>query len=310
MEYRKLGRTDLITSFIGLGTLQFGGELGKQFTQIEIDRIIAAAADSGINFVDTAECYGHHQVESLIGKAIGENRKHWIVATKFGHIFNNFMDRIPYWSPKSVTEQLERFLKALGTDYVDLYQFHSGNNKDFDEEGLWMTLERHVKSGKIRYLGISIQHALVINDDLYQIKSAEKVKAQTIQVVYNRLSRDAERLLLPYCKKNGLGVIARIPLARGFLGGKYSIEHMFPANDLRSKQNKKMTTDMINDVEEIKKREVPESMDMAQYALQWILRQPGVTTCVVSCKNVEQVKKNSLEGLDLEYKQKLGTDFV
>ena len=299
MKYRKLGFTDLITSVIGLGTYQFGGEWGKQFTQIEIDRIVGTAADSGINFIDTAECYGDHQVESSIGKAIGQNRKHWIIATKFGHTFNDFMDRTPNWSPKNVTEQLERSLKALRTDYVDLYQFHSGNNKDFDEEGLWLTLGRHMQSGKIRYLGISIQHAVVMNDDLYQIKSAEKVNAQTVQVVYNRLSRDAERLLLPYCKKNGLGVIARIPLARGFLSGKYSIEHTFPADDLRSKQDKKITTDMINNVEEIKKKEVPKGMDMAQYALQWILHQPGVTTCVVGCKNVEQVKKNSLEKLDL-----------
>ena len=299
MKYRKLGFTDLITSVIGLGTYQFGGEWGKQFTQIEIDRIVGTAADSGINFIDTAECYGDHQVESSIGKAIGKNRKHWIIATKFGHTFNDFMSRTPNWSPQNVTEQLERSLKALRTDYVDLYQFHSGNNKDFDEEGLWMTLGRHIQSGKIRYLGISIQHAVVMNDDLYQIKSAGKVNAQTVQVVYNRLSRDAERLLLPYCKKNGLGVIARIPLARGFLSGKYSIEHTFPADDLRSKQDKKITTDMINNVEEIKKKEVPKGMDMAQYALQWILHQPGVTTCVVGCKNVEQVKKNSLEKLDL-----------
>ena len=254
MKYRKLGFTDLVTSVIGLGTYQFGGEWGKQFTQIEIDRIVGTAADSGINFIDTAECYGDHQVESSIGKAIGKNRKHWIIATKFGHTFNDFMGRTPNWSPQNVTEQLERSLKALRTDYVDLYQFHSGNNKDFDEEGLWMTLGRHIQSGKIRYLGISIQHAVVMNDDLYQIKSAEKVNAQTVQVVYNRLSRDAERLLLPYCKKNGLGVIARIPLARGFLSGKYSIEHTFPADDLRSNQDKKMTTDMINNVEEIKKK--------------------------------------------------------
>jgi len=294
MEYRKLGQTDLNTSIIGLGTFPFGGEWGKQFTQVEIDQIISSAADNGINFIDTAECYGEHQVESLIGKAIGKNRDHWIVATKFGHIYNGFMDRIPDWSPKGVTGQLEQSLKALGTDYVDLYQFHSGDNKDFDEDGLWTALERHVQSGKIRYLGISIQHGAVMNDDLYQLESAAKVNASIVQIVYNRLSRDAERLFLPYCEKNGLGVIARIPLARGFLSGKYTIDHPFPVNDLRSNQDRRMTVGMVNAAQEIKEKEVPDGMDMTQYALHWILRQSAVSSCVVGCKDVGQVKRNSL----------------
>ena len=92
MKYRKLGYTDLNTSVIGLGTFQFGGEWGKQFVQKEIELIAAATVDRGINFIDTAECYGDHQVESLIGKAISNNRAHWIVATKFGHKYNGFID--------------------------------------------------------------------------------------------------------------------------------------------------------------------------------------------------------------------------
>lgn len=298
MRFRKLGSTNLDVSVIGLGTFQFGGEWGKQFAQIEINQIVKTAADRGINFIDTAECYGNHQVESFIGKAISNNRDHWIIATKFGHTFNGFMDRSSDWSPKGVTKQLERSLKALRTDYIDLYQFHSGGNEDFEQDGLWTALDKHVKSGKIRNLGISIQHATVMNDDLFQLKSAKKVNAKVIQVVYNRFSRDAERLLLPYCEKNELGVIARIPLARGFLSGKYSNEYLFPTNDLRSSQDRKITLRMIKEASEIKKNEVPQGMNMAQYALKWILNHSAINCCVVGCKDVKQVIENSLEGLD------------
>jgi len=300
MKYRKLGYTDLNTSVIGLGTFQFGGEWGKQFVQKEIDLIAAAAADRGINFIDTAECYGDHQVESLIGKAISNNREHWIVATKFGHKYNGFMDRSSDWSPEGVTKQLEESLKALKTDHIDLYQFHSGGNEYFDQDELWKVLNKHVNSGKIRFLGISMQHSAVMNDDLYQVKSAKKVNASIVQVVYNRLSRDAERLLLPYCEKNRLGVIARIPLARGFLSGKYSNKSYFASNDLRSKQDKEDRLRMIKEVEEIKKNELPKNINMVQYALKWILKHSAINSCVVGCKDVKQLIENSLEGTDLE----------
>src|SRR5689334_12375678 len=101
MKYRVLGKTGLKTSVIGLGTDQFYGEWGKEFTQSEVDKIIKKANELGINFIDTGECYGDHLSESLIGNAIHKNRKDWIIATKFGHIYNGFQkERTFDFSPK------------------------------------------------------------------------------------------------------------------------------------------------------------------------------------------------------------------
>src|SRR3989338_445567 len=119
MKYRTLGKTGLEVSVIGVGAWQFGGEWGKDFTQAEVDQILGRAKDLGINLIDTAECYGDHLSESLIGDAIQEEREKWIVATKFGHRFHGFMHRTDHFDAKDVSRQLEGSLAALKTDYVD-----------------------------------------------------------------------------------------------------------------------------------------------------------------------------------------------
>src|SRR5438034_5006218 len=118
MHYRRLGKTRLQVSALGLGTWQFGGEWGKRFSQAEVDELIGRAKDLGINLIDTAECYGDHLAESLIGAAIAGHREDWIVATKFGHRFHQDRTtghdsrsgsvRSDHWSPDEVREQLAR----------------------------------------------------------------------------------------------------------------------------------------------------------------------------------------------------------
>src|SRR4051812_23699498 len=129
MKYRTLGSTGLKVSVIGLGTWQFGGEWGRAFSQSEADAILDQAATSGINLLDTAECYGDHLSESLIGDYLKRHdRSRWIVATKFGHHFHGFMDRAEDFSPSGMLKQLEASLRALRLDTIDLYQFHSGDD--------------------------------------------------------------------------------------------------------------------------------------------------------------------------------------
>src|SRR5512140_673189 len=122
MRYRILGSTGLRVSVIGVGTWQFGGEWGRNFSQADVDAILDQAAELGINLIDTAECYGDHLSERLIGDYLSRrDRSRWIIATKFGHQYHHFMDRTWHLSPPEVRQQLERSLKALRTDYVDLY---------------------------------------------------------------------------------------------------------------------------------------------------------------------------------------------
>jgi aryl-alcohol dehydrogenase-like predicted oxidoreductase len=137
MKYRRLGNTDLKVSVVGLGTWQFGGEWGKRFSQPEVNQILGRAKELGINLIDSAECYGDHLSESLVGKAIRQDRDDWVVATKFGHRFIGHLEREDLWSPEEVRKQLEDSLRALRTEPIDLYQFHSGGDDAFDNVALW-----------------------------------------------------------------------------------------------------------------------------------------------------------------------------
>src|SRR5687767_3214399 len=136
MKYRFLGSTGLRVSVIGLGTWQFGGEWGKDFSSEEVGAILRRSEDLGINLVDTAECYGDHLSERLIGAAMQGRRDKWIVATKFGHRFTGFLQRTDERSAEDVRGQLEGSLRALKTDYIDLYQYHSVRDSEFFDEAV------------------------------------------------------------------------------------------------------------------------------------------------------------------------------
>lgn len=289
MQYRILGRTGLKISVVGVGTWQFGGEWGVDFTQPEVDAIFAAAQDCGINFIDTAECYGDHLSERFIGNAIAGQREQWIVATKFGHHFHHNFDRTRHFDADDVVRQLDDSLKALRTDYVDLLQCHSAEDAEFDTNGLWAALQREQAKGKVRHLGLSISPPT----NLYQTERAKAVGAGSIQVVYNRLQRDAEAQVLPACQRDNLGVLARVPLASGFLSGKYKPGAVFPASDVREAWMKTDRDAKLAEVQRIATTEVPAGVPMAQWALAWCLRNPAVTAVIPGCKNPAQVRANA-----------------
>jgi aryl-alcohol dehydrogenase-like predicted oxidoreductase len=289
MKYRTLGKTGLRVSVVGVGTWQFGGEWGKTYEEQEVNAILGTAKELGINLIDTAECYGDHLSESLIGKSIQGSREDWILATKFGHHFHRPFERTDVFGAKDVVKQLELSLKALKTDYIDLYQFHSGPNSSFDQEELWSTLQDQVKAGKVRHLGISIGS----NENIHQTSHATDVKAEAIQVVYNRLERQPEKEVFPSCVEQNLGVLARVPLASGFLSGKYKPGSQFAANDVRSRWDSAKLDAYAKEVEVIQRDEVPHGTDMAAWALAWCLKHPAVTSVIPGCKDPAQVRANA-----------------
>src|ERR1051325_1111926 len=231
MRYRPLGRTGLRVSVIGIGTWQFGGEWGRDFSQAEVDAILDQAAEAGINLIDTAECYGDHLSERLIGDYLSRrDRSRWIIATKFGHHFHKFMDRTADFSSSGIRTQLEGSLKALRVETVDLYQFHSGPDEAFLHEELWEVLAAQKRAGKVRHLGVSI---LGKGSEL-QAREARRLGVEVLQVIYNRLDRRPEQLYFPHAERDHLGVLARVPLASGLLSGKYQLKTSFPPNDWRA----------------------------------------------------------------------------
>jgi len=290
MLYRKLGATNLKVSVIGVGTWQFGGEWGQAFEQAEVDAVLDRAHERGINLIDTAECYGDHLSESLIGDYLSRrNRDDFVIATKFGHKFHHLFDRTQEWSPIQVLEQLEASLKALRVDAIDLYQFHSGTDEMFDNDDLWTMLDKQIQAGKIKHLGTSIGS----NDNLHQTAASTKVGSKAIQVVYNRLDRTPEQRVFPSCMEQNLGVLARVPLASGFLSGKYKPGAVFGETDTRHRQERAIVEQRLQEVQSIQAQEVPAGTDMATWALAWCLKHPAVTAVIPGCKTPAQVDANA-----------------
>jgi aryl-alcohol dehydrogenase-like predicted oxidoreductase len=292
MQYRRLGKTDLEVSVVGVGTWQFGGEWGVDFTQQAADAVIDAAREVGINLIDTAECYGDHLSESLVGGAIQKDRGKWVVATKFGHRFAGHLKRDQLWSATDVRKQLEDSLKALRTEYIDVYQFHSGSNELFDNQELWTMLGKQVEAGKVKHLGVSISNSDESTFS-HQAEHASDVGASVLQVYYNRLERRPEEFIFPHCRSQDLGVLARVPLASGFLSGKYSPGARFDEGDVRASRDQEKVRSILEEVEQIRSQEVPGGVPMAAWALAWCLRDPVVTSVIPGCKNPEQVRQNA-----------------
>jgi len=291
MKYRRLGKTNLRVSVVGMGTWQFGGEWGKDFRQDEVDRMFAAAREEGINLIDTAECYGDHTSEAFVGKAIQRNRGDWIVATKFGHKFHGHLNRTDERSAAQVALQVEDSLKALKTDYIDLLQYNSIRYEEFTSDELTDLLRKLLKSGKIRHLGNSISGKT--RNNVNQVEDSNARGVEAIQVIYNRLDRTPEEQVFGICQKQDLGVLARVPLASGFLTGKYKPGSSFGANDVRADQDRTSMDQKLREVEVIRRNELPPGVDMAQWALAWCLLQPAVTTVIPGCKDVAQVRANA-----------------
>jgi aryl-alcohol dehydrogenase-like predicted oxidoreductase len=289
MRFRPLGHTGLTTSVIGLGTWQLGGEWGVDYTQAQVDAILDAAAECGINLIDTAECYGDHLSERLIGEYLARHdRSRWIVATKFGHLFDGFLKRRDEFSVAGVRAQLDASLRALRVDAIDLYQFHSGADSSFNNDELWTFLDAEKRAGRIRHLGVSLNKTTEHQADWARQRSIE-----VIQVVHNRLDRRAESRHFPFAERDGLGVLARVPLASGLLTGKFRPGVSFPANDVRSRVSADAMRQDLEAVEQIRRDEVPSGMAMAHWAMAWCLKNPLVSAVIPGCKNVDQVRDNA-----------------
>lgn len=291
MKYRRLGSTEMPVSVVGIGTWQFGGEWGRDYDVAEVRDILDRASELGINLLDTAECYGDHVSERLIGEAIEGRRHDWFVATKFGHRYKGDFERDQLWSADEVLRQLDASLEALRTDYVDLYQFHSGTREAFDDAELWAALAERQAAGRIRHLGISISSNA---DDDHQASHARAVGAEALQVVYNRLDRKPEQHFFPASQRDDLGVLARVPLASGYLSGRYRPGATFAnSSDVRSRHDPTVVQRTLEEAERIRRAEVPEGVDMATWALAWCLQHPAVTCVIPGCKSVDQVEANA-----------------
>jgi aryl-alcohol dehydrogenase-like predicted oxidoreductase len=290
MKYRSLGSTGLNVSVIGVGTWQFGGEWGITPSQADVNAIFDQARACGINLVDTAECYGDHLSEQLVGAALEKDRDKWIVATKFGHHFHKPFERSEPRSPADVIKQTEDSLIALRTTWIDLQQYHSWGDDTFFDQDVLAAMLKLKDQGKIRFLGNSVGS----NRNIKQIAASQSMQLEAIQIIYNRLDQGPEEEVFPSCIEQNLGVLARVPLASGYLSGKYKPGHSFAADEVRGKWHQPQTRDAtLKQVQDIQATEVPAGVPMAQWALAWCLKHAAVTSVIPGCKNAQQVLDNA-----------------
>lgn len=298
MHYRTLGKTGLKVSEVGFGAFAIGGKgyLGKTaigWHGVDDESSIAAletAFDCGINFYDTADVYGNGHSEEIIGRVFQNRRSKVIIASKGG---NRTVDG--EWkkdfSPEWITEAVEQSLKRLRTDYIDVYQLHSpGTSGQFKESlDCFETLDKLKEQGKIRFYGVSIgpvEHGIeIINYG----------KGEVLQVLYNILKRGCENELLPLAEKNDIGIIARVPLASGFLTGKYTVNAAFPPEDHRShRMTPELLKTTIEKVDKLSFLTKDKNKTLAQAAIQFVLSSHEISVVIPGAKNPSQVKENAL----------------
>ena len=291
MEYRKLGSSDLEVSVIGYGAWGIGG---APFWNNEGDGksrdSIKKAYDLGINFFDTAPVYGFGHSEELIGKALKPFRDKVIIATKCGLRWDkrSLSALRKDASRNSILEEVDQSLKRLDMDVIDLYQVHWPDEKTDQKETMETLLEIQEK-GKIRHIGVSNYSAEQIVDCL------QYGKIVSLQPEFSLLARDIQNDTVPICLENNIGIIAYSPLSSGILTGKYDKNTKF--EDWRSKGIIGTFTGdgFIKNIEKVDRlREIAdaEGKTCGQTAINWLLRQEGLTTALVGVKNSSQVKEN------------------
>ena len=289
MEYRKFG--DLEVSVIGYGAWGIGG---APFWKNEGDKksidSIKASFDQGINIFDTAPVYGFGHSEELIGEALKPVREKVILATKCGLRWDkeSLSALRKDASRKSILEEIDQSLKRLGTDWIDLYQVHWPDVETSHQETMETLLEIQ-EQGKIRSIGVS-------NYSAAQIKECSQyAKIISLQPEYSLLAREIEKETVPLCIENDIGIIAYSPLSSGVLTGKYDKNTKF--KDWRGKGiigtfTGEGYTENISKVDLLKVIALEEGKTCGQMAINWVLRQPGLTTALVGVKNPVQMEEN------------------
>lgn len=294
MKYRTLGRTGWKISEISFGAWAIGGAWGDVSDE-ESMAALHAALDGGVNFFDTADVYGDGRSERLIAKLRRERKEEFYVATKAGR-------RLPTqaaegYNRKNLTSFIERSLKNLKVEAVDLLQLHCPSTEVYYRPDIFRVLDDLVRAGKLRYYGVSVEK---VEEAL---KAIEYPNVQSVQIIFNMFRQRPAELFFREAQKRKVGILARVPLASGLLTGKISRTSKFQKDDHRSFNRHGEAFDRgetfsgvdfdkgLRSVGKLKKL-VPHGATLSQLALKWILEFPAVSCAIPGGKRPVQVAEN------------------
>lgn len=288
MEYRRVGRSGLKVSAVGLGTNAFGSRADEQ-TSI---RIVLHALELGVNFIDTAESYTGGQSEEMIGKALKGKRQQAVLATKFGHV-RTVGPKESGGSRSYMVKAMENSLKRLDTDYIDLYYLHYPDADTPIEETL-RALDDLVSSGKVRYLACSNFAAWQLAEAALTSRVGNTAPFVAIQSRYNLLDRTIEQEIVPCCLKYGVGVVPWGPLASGFLTGKYEPTQETPGRFSPTAGIYRDVFTQVNfeKVVRLKAFAADRGHTVGDLAIAWLLSRPWLSSVIAGATNAEQVTAN------------------
>jgi len=291
MKYRRLGRSGFAVSDIAYGLWGMSGWSGSDDQQ-SLDSL-QLAVDSGCNFFDTAWAYGEGKSDGLLGETMARNKRRLYAASKIPPA-NDKWPALPSYnyhdvfSPDHVIKYADQIRKKLRVDSIDLLQFHVWDDSWTDDLEFRSTVEKLKDGGWVRQFGLSLNRWEPENG----VKALRTGLVDVVQVIYNIFDQAPEDKLLPLCQELNVGVIARVPLDEGSLGGKMTLATRFPKSDWRSGYfGPENLANTIERVEQLKKI-LPEGMTLPEMSLRFILSHPAVSTTIVGMRSPEHVREN------------------
>lgn len=292
MEYRKLAKTGLKVSAVGLGTWVMGGWMWGDADDRDCEEAIEAALGQGIRLIDTAPVYGFGRSEETVGRVLKRLRirDQVVLATKFGLEWDNKKTTLRRnASPQRMLQELDDSRRRLQTDVLDLYQIH-WPDESVPFERTMEALAKLQQKGTIRAIGVS-------NFNVAQLKRCLDVAPlDTLQPPYNLFERGIEEDVLPFCREHGIAVLGYGALCRGLLSGKFDSAAHFDKGDVRSmdpKFQKEHFEYYLTAIEHLKAVAQKKGLTVGQLAIQWAARQPGMTVVLAGARNRQQAQENA-----------------
>ncbi|WP_343917363.1 aldo/keto reductase [Agrococcus citreus] len=295
MEQRMLGRTGRSVSVIGLGTWQLGADWGDVREEDALG-VLRAAYDTGVRFFDTADVYGDGRSERLIGAFLRELGDHDVmVATKAGRR----MPQVPeHYTLENLRAWTDRSRENLRVERLDLVQLHCPPSAVYESDAVFDALDVLVDEGRVASYGVSVETRAEA------LAAIARPNVASVQLILNMLRLAPLEAVLPAAAEANVGIIVRVPLASGLLSGKYDERTTFSEDDHRSYNREGKAFDIgetfagvpfETGLEAVRRLAplVPEGATMAQFALRWIIDQPGVSTVIPGARNVEQTRGNA-----------------